>query len=291
MNLLRQGALVAVLAALSACTPPSATVRAQALVRQNREDEAVATLRRRLEAHPEDVPARRLLVRVLAVTGDLVAARGEVAELAKWLPPNDPSPYIELGHALELTHRYDEALEAYDEAARVAPASPDGPREGGMRCARWGELEEARPRLEEALRRGAHDGATWHTLGLVRLHLADYDGAVEAYRAGASADPKGAENWLGLATVGIVRGDPGLALEAYDQVLARSPRFAAAELGRAWALANLGRRDEAARALRRAEEMGAPARNVARQRAALAAPAVPDSPDSPAPFPADDRKR
>jgi tetratricopeptide (TPR) repeat protein len=291
MNLLRRAALVVTLGSLSACTPLSATARAQALVRQHREDEAVATLRRRLDAHPADEPARRLLIRVLAVTGDLVAARGEVAELAKRLPPNDPSPYIELGHALELTHGYDQALEAYDEAARVAPASPDGPREGGMRCARWGELEEARPRLEEALRRGAHDGDTWHTLGLVRLHLADYDGAVEAYRAGASADPKGAENWLGLATVGIVRGDPQLALEAYDQVLARSPRFAAAELGRAWALANLGRRDEAARALRDAEEMGAPARNVARQRAALAAPAVPDSPHSPAPSPADDRKR
>jgi tetratricopeptide (TPR) repeat protein len=287
VNLLARVALVVTLEVLLACGPPSATLRAQALVREHREDEALATLRRRLDAHPEDVPARRLLIRVLGVTGDLVAARGEVAELAKRLPPNDPSPYIELGHALELTHRYDEALEAYDEAASVAPASPDGPREGGMRCARWGEIEEARPRLEEALRRGAHDAETWHTLGLVRLHLADFEGAVEAYRAGASADPNGAENWLGLATVGIVRGDPHLALEAYDQVLARSPRFASAELGRAWALANLGRKDEAAKALRRAEEMGAPASHVARQRAALAAPAVPDSPGSPA----DDGKR
>jgi tetratricopeptide (TPR) repeat protein len=279
MNFLGNATRVIILVALCACAAPSATVRAQALVREHREDEAVATLRRRLDAHPDDVPARRLLIRVFGVTGDMVAARAEVAELAGRLPLGDPSPYIELGHALELTHRYDEALAAYDQAAAAAPAAPDGPREGGMRSARWGELEQARPRLEEALRRGARDGETWHALGLVRLHLGDYDGAVQAYRAGAAADPKGAENWLGLATVGVARGDPQLALEAYEQVLARSPRFAAAELGRAWALAALGRRDDAARALRRAEEMGAPALNVARQRAALAAPAVPDSPE------------
>jgi tetratricopeptide (TPR) repeat protein len=262
--------LLLALAACAGCDPPSATLRAQSLVRQHREEEAASTLRRRLEAHPEDVPARRLLVRVLGSMGDMVAARAEVVELEKELPPNDPSPYLELGHALELTHRYDEALDAYDEAAAVAPSSPDGPREGGMRSARWGEIEQARPRLEEAVRRGAHDAETWHALGLVRLHLGDYDGAAESYRAGAAADPKGAQNWLGLATVGMARGDAQLALGAYDQVLARSPRFAPAQLGRAWALAKLGRKDEAARALDRAEEMGAPATNVARQRAALA---------------------
>lgn len=217
--------------------------------------------------------ARRLLIRVLGSTGDIVAARGQVEELARWLPPHDPSPYLELGHALELTHSYDEALEAYDTAAAIAPTSPDGPREGGMRSARWGELEEASPRLEEALKRGARDAETWHVLGLVRLHLNDYDGAVRAYRSGAAADPKDAECWLGLASVGIVRGDPQLALDAYDQVLARSPRFAPAQLGRAWALAQLGRRDEAGRALDLAQEMGAPPSPVARQRAALANPA------------------
>ncbi len=276
------------LLACGACNQPTAVVRAQSLVRQHREDEALATLRRRLAAHPEDVPVRRMLVRVLAATGDMVTAREEVAELARRLPPNDPSPYIELGHALELNHRYDEALEAYDQAAAVAPASPEGPREGGTRCARWGEIDEARPRLEEALRRGARDAETWHTLGLVRLHLRDYDGAAEAYRAGASVDPRDAENWLGLATVGVVRGDAQLALDAYGQVLLRSPRFAPAELGRAWALARLGRRDEAARALRHAEEMGAPPDNVARQRAALAASTAPAVPDPP---PVDDSPR
>jgi tetratricopeptide (TPR) repeat protein len=258
-----------------ACAGPDATGRARALVREHREAEAAALLRARLRAQPSDIPARRLLIRVLAVSGDIPAARAEVVELAHRVLESDPTPYIELGHALELAHRYDEALDAYDEAAVRAPASAEGPREGGLRCASWGEAEPARWRLEEAVRRGARDAETWHALGIVRLHLGDLDGAENAYRAGAGAEPRRAENWLGLATVAVVRGDARKALDAYDEVLARRPQFVAAELGRAWALRKLGRVDEASRALDRAEELGAAAAVVARQRGALTVP--PDS--------------
>lgn len=141
-----------------------------------------------------------------------------------------------------------------------------------MRAARWGETELAVPRLEEAVRRGAKDAETYHVLGLARLKARDFDGATDAYEHGIAADPGGLENLLGLATVAIVREDPTAALAAYDRLLARKPTYAPAQLGRAWALARLGRRDEAARALDRAEQLGAPKSHVARQRAALARP-------------------
>jgi tetratricopeptide (TPR) repeat protein len=252
------------------CARPSAADRAQSLVRRHREDEAVALLRADLAAHTGDVPARRLLVRLLGFTGDMPGARAETEALARLLGPNDPTPYLELGHALELAHRYDEALEAYDQAASVAPTLPAGPREGGLRAARWGEVEWARPRLEEAVRRGTSDAETWHALGLVRLQLGDAAGASEAYRAGTQVDPAAPECWLGLATVALSQGNAPGALAAYDRLLALRPRFGAAELGRAWALARLGRRDEASRALDHAAELGAPAANIARQRAFLA---------------------
>ncbi|MDP8998757.1 MAG: tetratricopeptide repeat protein, partial [Myxococcota bacterium] len=104
------------------------------------------------------------------------------------------------------------------------------------------------------------------------LNLGDIDGAEEAYRAGAASDPTRAENWLGLATAAVMRGQPQAALDAYNEVLARRPRFAPAELGRAWALGKLGRADDAMHALDRAAELGAAANNVARQRAMLIAP-------------------
>jgi Flp pilus assembly protein TadD len=261
-----QAALLAVF--LAACASQSPIDRAQQLVRMHREPEALATLRDHLAKHPDDIAARRLLVRVLAFTGDIEAARREVADLEQRLP-GDPIPWIELGHAFELAHRFDEALAAYDTAASVAPSSPAGPREAGMRAARWGESEEAVQRLEEAVRRGAKDAETFHVLGLARLHARDLEGAEEAYKQGLAADPKSTENLLGLASVAVMRGDPQGALTAYDAIAARKPTYAAAQLGRAWALAKLGRRQEAERALDRASELGAPAANVERQRQAM----------------------
>ena len=113
--------------ALSACAFGCAaltpTEKAQQLVRMHREAEAITTLRSHLAKHPDDLPARRLLVRVLAFTGDIDGAKTEVAELEKRLP-NDPVPWIEMGHAYELAHRFDEALAAYDTAGEIAKTSP-----------------------------------------------------------------------------------------------------------------------------------------------------------------------
>jgi Flp pilus assembly protein TadD len=283
-----KGALLALTLAVfaAACSPPSVVERAQTLVRLQRDAEAKATLEKYLTLHPNDIDARRMLVRVLAWSGDLEGARREVAELEKRLPGN-ALPWIELGHAFELTHRFDEALAAYDTAASVAPTSPDGPREGGMRLARWGEPEEAAPRLEEAIRRGAKDAEIFHVLGLVRVHLRDLDGAEAAYRQGLAADPKSTENLLGLATVAVVRDDPKGALAAYDRLLARKPDYAAAQLGRAWALAKLGRKRDAEDALARATELGAPRANIAKLRGLLDKPAAPKPRPEPAPSPFD----
>jgi Flp pilus assembly protein TadD len=257
-------------AALQGCATATPVERAQRLVRLHREPEAVTLLKDHLGKHPDDIAARRLYVRVLAFSGDIDAARREVDELERRMP-NDPVPWIELGHAFELAHRFDEALAAYDTAASVAPASPAGPREAGMRAARWGEPETAEERLAEAVRRGARDPETFHTLGLVRVNLHDLDGAERAYRDGLEADPKSTENLLGLATVAVVRGDAAAALSAYDAIAAQKPGYAPAQLGRAWALAKLGRRAEAERALDRALELGASPDDVGKERRAVRA--------------------
>ncbi len=258
----------AVVATLAGCSRPGAVAEAQELVRLHRDDEAVQKVQAHLAAHADDRLARRLLIRLYGSRGDLAAAKREVAELARQMP-GDSAPWIEMGHAFELAHRFDDALDAYDEAARVAPASPDGPLEGGLRSARWGEVEQALPRLEEAVRRGARSAHVFHALGLVRLHAGDLDGAERAYEGGREVDPKSTENLLGLASVAVARGDARAALAAYDGILVERPAFAAAELGRAWALARLGRMEQGREALRHAEQLGASTEKLAPLRALL----------------------
>ena len=248
---------------------PTPRERATSLAREHREADAIRILREHLACHDDDVASRRLLIRVLALTGDLSAVSREVDHLSKQLGEKDPLPFIELGHAYELGHDYDKALEMYDHAAEIAPGDARGPREGGMRAAHWGEAEWARPRLEEAARRGANDAEMWHALGLLRVHARELAAAEDAYSAGLRADPSATECHLGLATVAVLRGDAGRALASYDAILARRAGFAPAHLGRAWALARLGRKVEARGELAEAERLGAETEAIAAQRREL----------------------
>jgi tetratricopeptide (TPR) repeat protein len=206
----------------------------------------------------------------LAASGQAGRAEAEVAVLFRNLGHKSPIPWIERGYALELAHRYDEALAQYDTATEVAPRDPLGPLTGGLRSAEWGEAELAEPRLVEALTRDPTNARAWHALGVVRLKLGDLSGAKKAYSSGLSADPGALENRIGLATVALAEDDPKEALKQYDAVLAARPKFGDAELGRAWALMRLGRLDDAEKALDDGYRLGANPRALAKQRALLA---------------------
>src|SRR5215207_693622 len=104
-----------------ASSAASPVPRATLLMTKGRADEASRVLRGYLAEHPNSVPERRLLIRVEAFRGQLGAAEAEVAALTRQLGASSPIPLVELGHALEVAHRYDQALEAYDRAAEVAP--------------------------------------------------------------------------------------------------------------------------------------------------------------------------
>jgi Flp pilus assembly protein TadD len=257
--------------ALLACSAAQSPMpRATMLVGKGRVDEASVLLRDYLVKHPQAVGERRLLIRVEAFRGQLGAARAEADKLARQLGPTSPIPLVELGHALEVAHRYDEALAAYDRAAQVAPQDKLGPLTGGLRAAHWGELDWAEPRLREAVRRDPKDPAAWHALGLVQLKQGNATGAERAYRFGLLADPEALENRVGLATLALTRGDLAGALVQYDAIVARRPRFADAHLGRSYVLIGLGRFIDAKRALDQAAQLGADPNVVAAQRRELA---------------------
>src|SRR5882724_5965252 len=157
-------------ALLSGCafSHPDPANQARMWIDQGRPAEAASELETYLRRHPDAVPERRLLIRVDASMGQMGRAEEQARVLEKQLGPASPVPWVELGYALEFGHRYDEALEQYDRAAEVAPRDPVGPLTGGLRAARWGEVELAEPRLSEALRRDPRNGQAWHALGLVR---------------------------------------------------------------------------------------------------------------------------
>ena len=259
------GTLVA-LVTLAGCARPTAVQRAMSLERKDKSQEAIALLREDLRDHPDHTDSRRLLIRILAFAGDVGAARAEADELARVTTDGEPIALIEIGHAYELTHHFDEALAAYDEAAARAPSSPLGPREGGMRAARWGEADVAVERLEEARRRGADDTEMLHALALAKMITGDVAGARATYEACAAKDDKDTTCLIGLATVALKKEDYAGALAAYNAVVLRAPEHTAARLGRAYCLILLGRKAEGMREIDRAAALGAPVANVTKLR-------------------------
>jgi tetratricopeptide (TPR) repeat protein len=266
-----RASIAACVALASGCSAQRPEPKQRALLFVDKANYAAAerVLLDHLASHPTALAERRLLIRVLAFAGQLGRAEAQAKILAQQLGSQSPLPWIELGHALELSHRYDEALVMYDRAAEVAPSDPVGPRTGGLRAAHWDEPELAEPRLSEALRRRSTDAEVWHALGLVRLKLKDFSGAETAYRSGLQADPRALENRIGLATIAVVQRDAARALVEYDAILAARPSFTDAYLGRAWALMKLGRLDDAERSLETAQKRGANARAIAEQRRLL----------------------
>jgi Flp pilus assembly protein TadD len=239
------------------------------LAERGRNEEAIQTLEGHLHERPGDHAERRLLIRLHGVSGNWSAAAQQTERLAELLPPDSPEPWLELGAAFELGHRYDEALSAYDRASSTAPRSAVGPKRGGMRAARWGELELAEPRLREALRRDSSDGEAWHALGVVLVALDRLDAARQAYASGIAADGQALENRLGLATVALRQNEPAAALAQYDLLLAARPKFTDALLGKSWSLILMGEYGTAETVLREAERVGADRRSISRQRTVL----------------------
>ncbi|MCC6900823.1 MAG: tetratricopeptide repeat protein [Polyangiaceae bacterium] len=271
--MLRRIAVALVVFALAGCSvqsEASTAARARMLVHKGQEKEAIGLLRDHLTKHPEALDERKLLIRVLALTGDLGAAEREATALSERLGAGEPTPWIEMGYAFELAHRYDEALAMFDRAAEVAPRDARGPRAGGVRAAHWGEVEIAEPRLSEAVRRDPRDASSWHALGLVRVRLGDLDGAERAYSSGLAAEPGSLESRLGLATVAVARGDASAALRHYDALCRARPKHGDLRLGRAWALLKLRRLAEAEHELGEAEQLGASTSAIAAQRRLLA---------------------
>jgi tetratricopeptide (TPR) repeat protein len=267
----RRARLVAsLLPLLGACRiDPPALERAHLLAEHGREYEAIGVLEGHLASHPGDVAERRQLIRLYGSIGRVDQASAQTERLAEILPRDSPIPWLELGHAYELSHRYDEALAAYDRASQIAPLDPLGPKSGGLRAARWGELGLAEARLEEAVRRAPRDADAWHALGLVRVGLGKLEAARQAYASGLSADPRALENHLGLATVALREDQPEQALAEYESLLAARPSFTAALLGKSWALILLGRFAAAELVLAQAAARGADPQSVERQRLAI----------------------
>jgi tetratricopeptide (TPR) repeat protein len=269
---------------------------AKALVRQGDVAGGVAAARRSTELDASHADHWRTLATALHRAGCHEDAVGSLEEAAR-LEPGDANLLNDLGVALNEVDRWAEALAVLDEALSVDPEHARAHNNRGVALDRLDRLDEAidayrraaklEPELAavhfnlgtalrakgrtakavaellEAVRLDPEDAVSWYALGVTRHnHLADYEGAIEAYRTAIRLDPNPAlfHESLGRSLVGfgnamIVQERFGEAVEAFRQAVRLRPDDLASLVGLGGSLVMEGRHEEALGPLGRAREL------------------------------------
>ena len=134
-------------------------------------------------------------------------------------------------HQDEVAGRLDGAAAQYEsllsEVGAAAESAVVRKHLGNLRF-RLGHLRAARVQMTRACELDAGNGTFWHDLGVVDYHLADFDGAVSAFRRALDADPNLHLTlfWLGNAL--YHRGDHEEAARTFGELIERYPNFAIA---------------------------------------------------------------
>ena len=163
-----------------------------------------------------------------------------LARAAVAAAPANPAAHLALARSLGGVGEYDEAVARLREACGRFPGDEALDEQLALALARRGEIEAA---LDLARDRQRSSWAAPFAFGLLRRHGRDAEAAEFEDRTAAAspADPNLLESRARRA-----RGDPGALLRLSEEVLSHDPASAHALHYKAVALAQLGRRDEAA---------------------------------------------
>lgn len=138
-----------------------------------------------------------------------------------------------LGQALNVERRFDEASIVLAEAVRLNPSFAESQHHLGFALASMGDREGAIPRFREALRLRPGYAVARSNLGIALAERGDFDEAIVHLREALRLDPsRAARENLALALVnkGIAhegRGERGAALGAYREALQLVPEHTA----------------------------------------------------------------
>ncbi|MBX7196783.1 MAG: tetratricopeptide repeat protein [Sandaracinaceae bacterium] len=238
---------MAIALVIAACASP--IEQARIALDEGELDRAVVLLEGIARDHPEEPGAWLALGRARMAANRPVAAR-EAFERAAVLLPHESGPRILVGHTHELERRYDEAEIAYTQAVALAPTEARPERVLGVRLLRWGRAPEAVPHLARAAELDPTSAATWNALAVAQFHAGDGGAALDTFERArreraARGLPFERDLAVGEAAILVRARRYAEALGLYDEVLSHDPRFAAAHVGRALVLHELGRCEEA----------------------------------------------
>ncbi|HEY7347373.1 MAG TPA: tetratricopeptide repeat protein [Ktedonobacterales bacterium] len=175
------------------------------------------------------------------------------------LPPPAPEKmlgqWLEEGIAHRKARRYSLALEAYEQALRLAPNAAAAVFGKGNALWELKRQDEARAIYESAFQLPANNAAAHPQKGIALYNLKRYEEALAAFERALqldSSDPL-ASNGKGIALVGLKRYEEALA--AFERAMQLDPHLALAYSNKGIALQSLQRYEEALAAFERALQL------------------------------------
>jgi tetratricopeptide (TPR) repeat protein len=207
-----------------------------ALLRQGKLDEAISQFQTALKLDPGYADAYHDLGDAFFKQGNLDAAIAQF-EKALQINPDDTDAHNNLGNALLQKGKVDDAMAQFQTALQLKPGLPDAHNNLGNALLQQGNADEAITQFQTALQLKPRYAEAHYDLGNAMFQKGDVDGAILQYQQALqiNSDYAKAHNNLGFAL--FQKGRDGEAISHYKRALQINPDFADAENNLAWALA------------------------------------------------------
>ncbi len=195
-----------------------------------------------------DWRARYNLALAAQEAGRLEAAESGYLDVLGKNPQVTPAWY-NLGNVQLARENFGAAAEAFRRALAIDPSMARAEHNLGYALERLGRTDEALAHYRRSVEIDPHFAQGWHSLGNALFARNDLPGAAAAYREAIDAAPDLAGAHTNLGNVLRKEGRPVDALAEYERALQLAPGDPYASYNRALTLVDLGRVDEAVRAL------------------------------------------
>jgi serine/threonine-protein kinase len=235
--------------ALTRLTNPAQYADADAL----RPTEAVKLLRRAQARYPADFWVNHnlgLALQRLTPPEYVEAVRFLTAAVA--LRPDSPGAHYNLGSALYLKGRVDEAIACYRKALELDPKYASAHNNLGTVLHAKGLSDEAIACYRKALALDPKDAAAHYNLGNVLQRKGEVDGAIACYRKAIEINPKFAPAHHNLGRALVDKRQLDEAIACWRKAIELDPKLGSAYHNLGLALADKGQLNEAIASLRKA---------------------------------------
>lgn len=172
------------------------------------------------------------------------------------LDHNNATTWANKGMAFFAQGKYDETILAYNEAIKLDPNDGSVWNNKGTAHDFQGNFEEAAQAYDEATKLEPRDAFIWNNKGLALKNQGKYDEAIQSFDKAINIIPGSIIFWINKGGALYEQGKYDEALKAYDEVIRLDPTVALAWNNKGIALKALGKSDEADAAFASAKELG-----------------------------------